>query len=66
MILGRIAFGIIMLVSFCLLMFGIMSYGEGCYNGHDIPDWLYIIGCAFFPIYVTVSACLILMHFGLL
>lgn len=66
MIIGRIAFGIIVFAFSFLLMGGIVTYGENVWNGHDIPDWLLIVGCVFFVMYTTVSSCLILIHFGLL
>lgn len=66
MIIGRIAFGLIIFVGSMLWMIGLISYGDGIWNGKDIPDWLMAIGGVFFPAYVTITLCLILMHFGLL
>lgn len=66
MIIGRIAFGLIIFVGSMLWMISLIGYGEGMWNGKDIPDWLMGIGGVFFPTYVAITLCLILMHFGLL
>lgn len=66
MIIGRIAFGLIIFVGSMLWIISLISYGDGIWNGKDIPDWLMGIGGLFFPAYVTITLCLILMHFGLL
>lgn len=66
MIIGRIAFGLIILVGSLLWISGLATHGDGIFDGRDIPEWLFILGVIFFPLYVTITLCLILMHFGLL